>query len=144
VGTLVAEVTESLRHLERARAIELCAAPSLLGRCDAAILRRVVENLLSNAIKHTPAGERILVSVASEERWIRIEVRDNGRGVPPDARERIFEKFGALETRAAGRYHSAGLGLSFCKLAIEALGGAIGVQDGDPRGSVFWCSVPKV
>jgi len=144
VGVLVAEVTESLRHLERARTIELCAAPSLLGRCDAEILRRIVENLLSNAIKHTPAGESIRVSVASEESWIRIEVRDNGRGVPPEARERIFERFGALETRTAGKYHSAGLGLSFCKLAIEALGGAIGVRDGDPRGSVFWCSVPKV
>ena len=144
VGTLVREVAESLRAFDRARTIECQAATRLTARCDAEILRRIVENLLTNAIKHTPGGETIAVSVTSEERSIRIEVRDRGRGVPLDARERIFEKFGTLETRAASKYHSAGLGLTFCKLAIEALGGSIGVVDGESGGSVFWCSLPRV
>jgi signal transduction histidine kinase len=62
--------------------------------------------------------------------------------VPPEARERIFEKFGSVGGRQDARYHSAGLGLAFCKLAVEAHSGTIGVQPAQPRGSVFWFELP--
>jgi signal transduction histidine kinase len=71
---------------------------------------------------------------------VRVSVHDEGAGVPPDARARIFEKFGTAEARCA--YHSAGLGLTFCKLAVEAHGGHIGVDSAEPTGSVFWFVLP--
>ena len=61
--------------------------------------------------------------------------------MPPEARQRIFEKFGTPEAASAA-YHSAGLGPAFCKLAVEAHDGTIGVDSVDPHGSVFWVELP--
>ncbi len=110
--------------------------------CDGTLVRRVLENLVSNGIKHTPAGSRIRISLASDRGRVRVEVHDQGRGVPPEAREKIFEKFGALQARHDRSYHSVGLGLAFCKLAIRAQGGTIGVDSGVPAGSTFWFELP--
>ena len=67
------------------------------------------------------------------------------RGAPAwlrKRREKIFEKFGTLADRQESSYHSVGLGLAFCKLAIEAHGGTIGVDPGVPAGSTFWFELP--
>jgi K+-sensing histidine kinase KdpD len=69
-------------------------------------------------------------------------VLDEGPGVPVEARERIFEKFGTVGARQNRAYHSAGLGLAFCKLAVEAHGGAIGVDGREEGGSAFWFDLP--
>jgi two-component system sensor histidine kinase/response regulator len=58
-------------------------------------------------------------------------------------RNKIFEKFGAMELRNNRKYHSVGLGLAFCKLAIQAHKGAIGVASNEPRGSIFWFEIPN-
>lgn len=110
--------------------------------CDKTIVRRILENLVSNAVKHTRAHTAVSVSAAREGASVRIRVRDNGQGVPREARERIFEKFGAVQTPGTARYHSVGLGLAFCKLAVQAHGGTIGVEDGESGGSVFWFDLP--
>ncbi|MEZ0229082.1 MAG: response regulator [Planctomycetota bacterium] len=109
---------------------------------DRALLRRVVENLLNNAFKHTPPEGAIVVSVTSGGGRVRMTVADEGPGVPVAARTRIFEKFGAMRAREDQEYHSVGLGLAFCKLAIEAHGGSIGVDAREPKGSVFWFELP--
>ena len=101
-----------------------------------------MENLVSNGIRHTPAGSRMRISIASGDGRVRVAVHDQGRGVPPEAREKIFEKFGTVEARHDRSYHSVGLGLAFCKLAIEAQGGTIGVDSGVPAGSTFWFELP--
>ena len=62
--------------------------------------------------------------------------------MPAEARERIFEKFESVETGLLKSYHSAGLGLAFCKLAIEAHGGTIGVDSRVSAGSTFWFELP--
>ena len=111
--------------------------------CDAGLVRRVLENLVSNGIKHTPAGTEVRVSAVTGETAVRVQVRDNGGGVPAEVRQRIFEKFGGVRTRANGDYHSVGLGLAFCKLAVQAHGGAIGVEDAEGGGSVFWFDLPR-
>jgi signal transduction histidine kinase len=69
-------------------------------------------------------------------------VHDEGPGVAPELRPTLFQKFGAVAARAAGHYHSVGLGLAFCKLAVEAHGGAIGIESREPRGSTFWFELP--
>ena len=101
-----------------------------------------MENLVSNAIKHTPAGTPIRISIASGGGRVHVAVHDKGGGVPPQARAKIFEKFGTVESRHERAYHSVGLGLAFCKLAIEAHGGTIGVDPGVPVGSTFWFELP--
>ena len=112
-------------------------------RCDPVIVRRILENLISNAVKHTPPHTAIAVSAAMEETSVRIRVTDSGQGVPLEARERIFERFATIQMQAAPSYHSAGLGLAFCKLAVQAHGGSIGVDDGAGGGSVFWFDLPR-
>ena len=110
--------------------------------CDGALVRRVMENLVSNGLKHSPTGTRLRIAIGKGHGRARVEVHDQGRGVRPDAREKIFEKFGAVAARQASIYNSVGLGLAFCKLAIEAHGGTIGVDPGVPAGSTFWFELP--
>ena len=99
-------------------------------------------NLVSNGFKHTPDGSPLRISIARKPDGVRVEVRDHGSGVAPDNRARIFEKFGSVEAHREHSYHSAGLGLAFCKLAVEAHGGSIGVDPGVPNGSTFWFELP--
>jgi signal transduction histidine kinase len=117
-------------------------APGVL-QADPVLLSRILGNLLSNALKHTPAGGKIEVGVAREGDTARFWVKDSGEGIPPNLLPRIFDKFvvgsGDHETRRA---YDTGLGLTFCKMAIEAHGGRIGVQSEPGRGSTFSFSLP--
>lgn len=139
---LTESIAGSVGVLDRARSIVVKASASVVAECDGEVLGRVLQNLLSNAIKHTPAGGRIETSVTAWGERVRVEVSDEGPGVPPDVRVTLFEKFGAPRSRADSQYHSAGLGLAFCKLAVEAHGGTIGITPRSPRGSVFWFEIP--
>jgi signal transduction histidine kinase len=105
-------------------------------------LRRVLVNLLSNAIKFTPQGGTLTVGAWAVEHVVRFLVRDTGEGIPQDAHSKIFEKFGQVETRKSGRKMSTGLGLTYCKMAVEAHGGRIGVDSELGKGSTFWFDLP--
>jgi two-component system sensor histidine kinase/response regulator len=124
------------------RPIDIESVAAVEVSCDGALVRRVMENFVSNAIRHTPAGSPMRISIASGGGRVRVAVHDQGRGVPLEAREKIFEKFGTVEVRQDSDYYSVGLGLAFCKLAIEAHGGTIGVDPGVPVGSTFWFELP--
>ena len=139
---IASEVRSALRNIDHERPIDIETAGPVRATCDGTLVRRVLENLVSNGIRHTPAGSRIRISLASDRGRVRVEVHDQGRGVPPEAREKIFEKFGALQARHDRSYHSVGLGLAFCKLAIRAQGGMIGVDSGVSAGSTFWFELP--
>ena len=115
--------------------------PPFLGDEDK--LRRTIVNLLGNAIKFTPVGGTITASAKLGGEGILFGVRDTGEGIPPEAFDRIFEKFGQVENRKAGRKMSTGLGLTFCKLAVEAHGGRIWVESESGGGSVFFFTVPR-
>jgi len=136
------EAMEMLRAWDRTRQLQMAADGPVEVRCDRTLVRRVVENLVGNAIKHTPSSGSILVKVDRNGTTARIEVRDNGRGVPPEARGLIFDRYTSLVARKDSRYHSAGLGLTFCRLVVEAHGGRIGVEGVEPVGSVFWLELP--
>jgi len=111
---------------------------------DESKLRRVLVNLLGNAIKFTPSGRTLAVAakLGEDEGSLVFSVSDTGEGIPPEAFERIFEKFGQVESRQGGRMMSTGLGLTFCKLAIEAHGGHIGVESVPGEGSTFSFTIP--
>ena len=139
---LTDEVRHALVSMDPKRVIDLDSRGPVMVACDAGLVRRVIENLVSNGIKHTPDGSHLQIQVKALPGRARIAVQDEGDGVPPEARQRIFQKFGALEARKERSYHSAGLGLAFCKLAVQAHGGAIGVDSVEPHGSLFWVELP--
>jgi signal transduction histidine kinase len=109
---------------------------------DAQKLCRVLVNLLGNAIKFTPYGGTITLSVRPHDDGVLFAVRDTGEGIPAEAFERIFEKFGQVEKRQSGERASTGLGLTFCKLAVEAHGGRIWVESEPGIGSEFLFVLP--
>ncbi len=111
---------------------------------DADKLRRVLINLLGNAVKFTPTGGRITVTAKNDTARgeIVVGVRDTGEGVPKEAFLRIFDKFGQVESRKAGKSASSGLGLTFCKLVVEAHGGRIWVESEPGLGSTFFFTLP--
>jgi len=143
LGEVAAQVQRSLEGFERGRVIELDFTTPVRVTCDLDLVQRVIENLVSNAIKHAPSGGTVRVRLEVKGDHARFEVCDQGQGVPLEARQRIFEKFGANAARKASGYHSAGLGLAFCKLAIEAHQGLIGVEACEPQGSRFWFELPR-
>lgn len=104
-------------------------------------IRRVLINLLDNAIKFTPEGGRIAIMVSRRDTAVRISVADSGPGVPEEMRDRIFDRF-AQVPGSSGRRRGTGLGLAFAKLAIEAHGGRIWVEDNQPTGSILQVEVP--
>jgi signal transduction histidine kinase len=95
-------------------------------------------------VKFTPPGGivEILVREEGAGRDLVVGVRDTGEGIPKDAFGRIFEKYGQVESRKRGQKMSTGLGLTFCKMAVEAHGGRIWVQSEVGKGSTFWFSIP--
>ena len=107
---------------------------------DADMLRRVVINLLENATKFTPLGGSIEVGAQAEKSNVRFWVKDTGPGIPAEAQERIFDKFTRLQTERAPK--GLGLGLAFCRLAVQAHGGKIWVESRVGEGSTFIIEIP--
>ncbi|GAB3729338.1 hypothetical protein GCM10028794_03660 [Silanimonas algicola] len=146
LATLVAGAVEQVRFLiERKNlALALAVPEGLAVRGDAEMLERVLVNLLTNAVKFTPPNGRLAVRAdAEDDGRVRLQVQDSGDGVPADQRERVFARFGQLHARDSGGTRSTGLGLTFCKLAVEAHGGAIGVTDAPGGGAAFWFTLPR-
>ena len=106
---------------------------------DRTLIYRVISNLLLNAVKHTGRGGTITLKATAEGDKVTISVVDNGHGIPGQYLETIFEKFGQVETR---QRTGTALGLTFCKMAVEAHGGRIWVESVEGEGSTFSFSLP--
>jgi signal transduction histidine kinase len=124
---------------ERGVSLDVEAEPELIVAGDANLLRLVVFNLVDNALKHGPPGEPVSIRVTRSPSAIRLVVADRGPGVPPEKRERLFERFyRAAESGGAG---TGGLGLSVVRWVTELHGGAVRLVD-DEAGCVFEVSFP--
>ena len=111
---------------------------------DPGMVRRVMTNLLINAVKFSnPGGEVWMKAIAGDGGFIRVSMNDTGEGLTPEQRGKIFDKFGQVESRHTGKVRSTGLGLVFCRYAVEALGGTLAVQSEPGRGTSFEFTLPK-
>jgi len=136
---ILEESIDSMSALKKNRELVLSKEVEVNKRkCDPDIIRRVIDNLITNAIEFTPSDGKIEVAIAEENRQTKISVKDNGPGIPEEDQDKIFKKFGQAKTRAKNKKYSVGLGLTFCKLAIEAHEGEIGVNSEPGEGSEFW------
>ena len=143
LDTLIRAVLDSNQPLPGNRTVTLDAPESYLAvTADIALLRRVLQNLLGNALSYTPSGGEVSIVVTASPNDVRVAVTDNGPGIAPEFHKRIFEKFGQVEdqTNRVG----TGLGLTFCKMAVEAHGGRIGVESEVGKGSTFWLELPRL
>ncbi len=106
-------------------------------------LRQLIQNLLSNAMKYQNS-ELLLVRISAEKRdgFVVFQVRDNGLGIAPENRERIFEPFYRVHTREA--IPGTGIGLGFCRGVVERHGGEIWVESELGSGSTFFFSLPAL
>ncbi|MNX77328.1 Alkaline phosphatase synthesis sensor protein PhoR [compost metagenome] len=138
MSSLVPQAKDADLLLEAA----LPEAPVVL-MMDAKRVGQVLLNLLGNAIKFTPAGGRITVAVIPEPAEVRVEVRDTGIGIAPEAQQQLFEKFYQVESAGARGRAGVGLGLSISKALVEAHGGRIGVVSAPGKGSCFWFTIPR-
>ncbi|HEX4386357.1 MAG TPA: HAMP domain-containing sensor histidine kinase [Myxococcales bacterium] len=110
------------------------------GRIDRELARRMLENLLGNAMRFLPRGGKLELAAAVEDSQLKLFVRNDGPTIPDAVRATLFERFGQGEQR---RGHNAGLGLYFCKLAAEAHGGTISLEDGSGWNVSFVAGFPR-
>ncbi len=136
------------RVIQIARPLQDGEGATILAHChqktvdaDPDLLERILINLLGNALKFTPHDGEITLSAAPKNNKTRFAVADDGPGIAPEFQSKIFDKFGQVENYQAGAKFSTGLGLTFCKLAVEAHGGEIGVNSEVGEGSEFWLEI---
>lgn len=143
LATLLREVADA--HLLEAQAkrqtVALDARPALI-EGDGEKLRTVFDNLVGNALKFTPEGGRIDLVLSEKRDSVRVEVIDNGPGVPPQERRSIFDTFFRGRAKSGGRVEGSGLGLAIAREFVQAHGGTIGLAC-DSRGSRFSVTLPR-
>jgi signal transduction histidine kinase len=144
ISTVARESMDELESLVGTRQLirDLPDEP-VMALVDRDVVARIMQNLLGNALKFTPSAGVISLSVEATEDMVRVTVSDTGPGIPKEYRERVFEKFGQVEAISRGQRFSTGLGLTFCRLAVDAHGGRIGVDSEVGHGSTFWFVLPR-
>ncbi|MBM4357820.1 MAG: PAS domain-containing protein [Deltaproteobacteria bacterium] len=137
-------VTEIGVHAEeQGIVIEVEADAALAVAADGAALEHVLLNLLDNALKYTPSGGHVVLRATGREARIRLEIDDDGPGVAPEHRERVFERFYRVDDGRSRDVGGTGLGLSIVKHLVETMGGAVGVEASRQGGACFWVELPR-
>ncbi|MGE0869628.1 MAG: sensor histidine kinase [Kofleriaceae bacterium] len=123
--------------------VDVTIPDGLTVRADPKALDQILINLIDNAVKYTPVGGHVWVEAKPDGDRVRIEIRDDGPGIAPKHRERVFERFYRADPSRSREAGGTGLGLSIVKHLVESMGGEVGVEPRDPQGSVFWLRLPR-
>ena len=146
---LIEEAVSRLFGLSRSRDIHLVenipsSGNNISLKGDRGLLLRVMQNLLTNAIRFSPPGDTIVTGFsAADADSIQFYVQDNGPGIPIDYQSAIFDKFTQLTARKNQQKYTTGLGLTFCKMAIDSHRGSIYVKSDGVKGSRFEFVLPR-
>ncbi len=145
ISDLTRETIRMLEPLRGQRRLTLTSPDEMkMLTGDPNLIRRVLQNLISNALKFTDKDKGIItvfIEITAEDNMC-VSVVDNGNGIPLEYREKVFDKFCQVATHKQSKGYSTGLGLTFCKLAVEAHGGKIGLESEMGMGSTFWFELP--
>jgi len=147
VRALLADIDAVMSSLARAKSLDYeCDMPpaGVFTRTDPDKLRQILINLLSNAVKFTPAGGRIKVSCATQEKTLSISVEDNGPGIPADKHEAVFEPFVQLDRGLTRTTDGTGLGLAISRGLARGMGAEVTLKSQVGQGSVFTLVLPLV
>jgi two-component system phosphate regulon sensor histidine kinase PhoR len=140
---VAAGVIESAEmHLPESISLDLDVDGAQPINCDENKLRQVLVNLVDNAVKYSPSGGRVELRVRSANGSCLIEVADEGLGIPPEERERIFEKFYRLDPQQTQGVGGSGLGLYISRELVERMDGRLRVASEPGKGSRFTVELP--
>lgn len=144
LGQLARDVAASLGILaeERKQSIAFDITEDVIASVDRLILREALVNILDNAIKYSPAGATIAIRVVRDDAQALMAIADEGPGIPPPHRQRIFDRFFRIDEARARDHGGAGLGLAIAKWAVEMHGGEITVDERATGGSEFRIVLP--
>lgn len=146
IASLIKEVIKSTSQLaadKQAQVVFASAASMYLVQCDKDLIRQVLYNLVSNSLKFVPAQTgNILVSVRQDNGELYVWVEDNGKGVPDELHELIFEKFFQAHNQTLRKPEGSGLGLAICRRILEMHNGRIWVENRSPMGARFIFALP--
>jgi NtrC-family two-component system sensor histidine kinase KinB len=143
IDVLIAEAVEEVHPTAEAKGhvLKFDLAPNLPRvKMDIDMIRRVLINLMENAIKYTRSGGRLAIRARAEDDHIFVSVKDSGPGIASQDQQHIFDKF--TRVRPESRLKGRGIGLAFCRLAVEAHGGRIWVESQEGKGSTFHFTLP--
>lgn len=143
VGALVRDLVNDLAVTAEAHGVTLQVdvAPIRI-ELDEDLVRRTLTNLVENAIRYAPRESAVVVVGAVRPGALELRISDAGRGIPVAMREQVFQPFVQIERGASSSVGNRGLGLAFCKLAVEAHGGTITIEDASP-GTTFCVTLPS-
>ena len=146
VNEVVERVVEHLEAVadKRGQSLTLHTEPDLFVQGDEVALEQILSNLLDNAIKYTPETGHVEVRARRERGKIRLEVEDDGPGVPDEHKNRIFERFYRMDAGRSREMGGTGLGLSIVKHLVMTFDGIVFVEDGMPGGSRFVVMLPEL
>ncbi|MBL7990248.1 MAG: ATP-binding protein, partial [Candidatus Kapabacteria bacterium] len=141
-------VVEDFRERAAAKRITIhfrSEQDSLLVLADANLIIQILENLVSNAVKYSPPDKNIFVSITrAPHQRVRAAVRDEGPGLSPQDKDKLFLKFAKLSARPTAGEHSTGLGLSIVKRMVEAMHGTVTCESELGQGAAFIVELPSV
>jgi signal transduction histidine kinase len=138
LGRVVEHSLDGLGHLSEQVEVKGSDEGGLI--CDPDLICRVLMNLLSNALRYQPPDETVKLFVRRYDDELEFRVVDKGPGVPPEEQTRIFDKYAQASRQSRG--YTSGLGLTFCRMAVEKHGGTIGLHSQPGEGSEFWFRLP--
>jgi signal transduction histidine kinase len=146
LGELASEIVSSLRILaeERSQRLTLTAAEPAIVSVDRLVLREAITNVVDNAIKYSPPDSTIEAVVRASDGHAIVSVADEGPGIAPEHRHRIFDRFFRIDEGRSRDAGGSGLGLAIARWAVEVNGGEVTVQQRPNGGALFRISLPLV
>lgn len=143
VSAILRSAVEAVQLLAEEAGVKVgFQSPALSVMADPQRIAQVLGNLLTNAIKFSPAGGQIGVTAQPDDQFVRFAVQDEGRGIPPDKLELIFERFQQVDASDSREKGGTGLGLAICRSIIEQHGGKIWAESSCGQGSTFYFTLP--